>query len=119
MADDFSDLKKLYGTNDEDDLQATQFDQIDQLYNSAGVNTNAGNVPVVEPKPIDKQADELGSQYYRGMSYEDAVNEYNRLRNLPNTEVEKFSGNLVYTDTVTGRKEFVVPPSPKMFSGLV
>ena len=119
MADDFSDLKKLYGRNDEDDLQATQFDQIDQLYNQAGVNTDAANIPVSEPKPIDKQADELGSQYFRGMSFEDAINEYERIRNLPNTEVERFSGNLVYTDNVTGRREFVPRPSPKMFSGLV
>ena len=114
MAEDrFKALDELYGTGPSE--EEDRYGQIDQLYNSAGQDTTSFDQPdLPEPEPIDKQADELGSRYYEGMSFEDAVAEYNRLESLPNVQKEAFSGNLVYTDTVSGRKEFIPPPSPRM-----
>lgn len=110
-----TELDRLYGSNK--DPQENRFDALDALYDNAGVS--AMPEPQVPAEPIDKTADEMGSQYWRGMSFEDANAEYNRLKDLPNTEIEKFSGNLVYSDTENGRKEFVPRPKPKMFSALV
>ena len=113
MAEDrFKALDEIYGTGQSE--EENRYDQIDQLYNAAGQSTSTVPEDLPEPEPIDKQADELGSRYYEGMSFEDAVSEYNRLESLPNVEKEQFSGNLVYTDTVNGRKEFIPPPSPRM-----
>ena len=74
--------------------------------------------PVVDQAdatPRDDLADDLGSQYWEGMDFEDAIAEYKRIEALPNAERESISGMLRYTDTETGRSEFVPMPKPRMF----
>ena len=72
--------------------------------------------PEQEASPeIDEQAAELGSRYWEGMNFDDALREYERLKDLPNTEVETFSRFLKYRDENTGRTELVPRPRPKMF----
>lgn len=61
-----------------------------------------------------EEGDRIGSQMYEGMSFEDAVKEFKRLKELPNVEEQTFSPNLVYTDVNTGRREIILPPQPRM-----
>lgn len=111
----FQTLDNLFTPQQEEDEQATRFDAIDSLYNAAGQTIDLQTSELPEPKPIDKQADELGSRYWEGMDFEDAMSEYKRLEDLPNTETEMFSGFLKYRDTETGRVEMVPMPRPAMF----
>ena len=102
-------------------MAETNFDALDKLF-SADKNDplneqyTAAGVPVdmPEPEPIDKLADELGSQYWQGMSFREAMDEYDRIAGLPNAE-KTLTGNLRYTDTITGQVEDVPRPSPKMW----
>ena len=107
MENEFSILDDIYDPKDE----PSEFGALDQVYGE-GVSDD---VEIVEPKPIDKLADELGSRYYEGMDFKDAIAEFKRLEELPNTE-KTLVGNLRYTDTVTGQVESVPPPAPAMFA---
>src|SRR6056300_665516 len=99
----FQTLDNLFAPTPEEDEQDTRFNAIDSLYDAAGQTTDVQTSELPAPKPIDKQADELGSRYWEGMDFEDAMAEYKRLEELPNTETETFSRFLKYRDTETGR----------------
>lgn len=116
MADNmFADLDAAFGITPQED--ETDFNELDQAF---GLGTEAAETKDVPPnKPIDKTADEMGSRYWEGMGFEEAMDEYQRIKELPNSEVETFSRILKYTDTETGRSEIVPMPEPAMFSGLV
>lgn len=104
-----------------------EVDPMDKVYNIDGneVTPRTFNDPMDEyyditnKVPVDELAQAMGTRYYEGMSFKDAMTEYKRIKELPNSRVETFSGKVKYADEITGREEIVPRPEPAMFSGLV